>query len=361
MATKKGKEKATPKSTARRGTKRVLVAEPSSTAVKPSTKRIKRIIKVDEKEKAFPAKDTARFTNRYCEQMFPILAERNYNNEYLLLLPTRIAEFVEPQIERRQWDFLQRQPRQVNLSWVVEFYSNFHLPTLQSVYVRQKQVPIIEEAIQRALDLPPAPEGLDAFQEASLKRQTYQFDWDAVLRVIALPGSRWIYGYYRSRPKRISASTLTLAARVWAQIMSHYVFSSTHESSFTADMAVLLWCILIDQPLNLPRHIRNAMGHVQIAGNLPFPALVSDLVSAAGVSYRAGDTKAVLPRDDQYVPNGKYIRPPAATTSQPTEPVEDIPSSTPQAPTTNQLLHQILERLDQQERKAKLRERRNKR
>ena len=69
----------------------------------------------------------------------------------------------------------------------------------------------------------------------------------------------------------------------------------------------------------------------------------------------------MLPRDDQYVPNGKYLRLPAATISQPTEPVEDIPSSTPQAPTTAQLLHQILEKLDRQEQKAKLRERRNKR
>ncbi|XP_072079089.1 uncharacterized protein [Arachis hypogaea] len=142
--------------------------------------------------------------------------------------------------------------------------------------------------------------------------------------------------------------------------MSHYVFPSTHESSFTADMAVLLWCILTDQPLNLPRHIRNAMGHVQIADNLPFPALVSYLVSVAGVSFRAGDTKAMLPRDDQYVPNGKYIRPPPATTSHPTKLVADISSSTPQAPTTDQLLHQILKRLDRQEHKAKMRERRNK-
>ncbi|XP_057719545.1 uncharacterized protein LOC130933971 [Arachis stenosperma] len=41
------------------------------------------------------------------------------------------------------------------------------------------------------------------------------------------------------------------------------------------------------------------MEHVQITRNLPFSALVSDLVSAAKVSYRAGDTKAILPRDDQ--------------------------------------------------------------
>ncbi|KAL4371447.1 hypothetical protein AHAS_Ahas06G0166700 [Arachis hypogaea] len=137
------------------------------------------------------------------------------------------------------------------------------MPTLQSVYVRQKQVSISERAIQQALDLPPAPEGLDAFQKASSKCQRYQFDWDAILRVIALPGSTWIYGYHRSRPKSILASAPTLEARVWAQIMSHYVFPSTHESSFTADMAVLISCILTDQPLNLPRHIRQTMGHLQ--------------------------------------------------------------------------------------------------
>ncbi|QHO50001.1 uncharacterized protein DS421_1g18890 [Arachis hypogaea] len=239
-------------------------------------------------------------------------------------------------------------PQQGKEQKELEFYSNFHLPTLQSVYIRQKQVPITEEAIQRALDLPPAPEGLDAFQKAAIKRQAYTFDWDAILRVIAQPGSKWIFGYHRSRPKRSSASTLTLEAHVWAQIMSHYVFPSTHESSFTADMAVLLWCILTDQPLNLPRHIRNAMEHVQIVGNLPFPALVFDLISAAGVSYRAGDTKAILPRDDQYVPNGRYLRSQLATTSQSTEDAAAPP------PSTSQLLHQILKRLDQQEKKAKL-------
>ncbi|XP_057719581.1 uncharacterized protein LOC130934008 [Arachis stenosperma] len=62
-------------------------------------------------------------------------------------------------------------------------------------------------------------------------------------------------------------------------------------------------------------------------GNLPFPALVSDLVSAAGVSYKAGDTKAIIPRDDQYVPNEKYIRPPVATTSRTADPAGGIPSS----------------------------------
>ncbi|KAL4343849.1 hypothetical protein AHAS_Ahas11G0119500 [Arachis hypogaea] len=108
-------------------------------------------------------------------------------------------------------------------------------------------------------------------------------------------------------------------------------------------MAVLIWCILTEQPLNLPRHIRNAMGHVQIAGNLPFPALVSDLVSTAGVSSRSGDTKVMIPIADQYVPNGKYIRPPVPSANRPDDPSLDpppsstLPSSTPQAPSTHQM------------------------
>ncbi|KAL4371518.1 hypothetical protein AHAS_Ahas06G0173800 [Arachis hypogaea] len=70
----------------------------------------------------------------------------------------------------------------------------------------------------------------------------------------------------------------------------------------------------------------------------------------------------ILPRNDQYISNGKYIRPPAATTSQPPEPAKNIPSpSTSQAPPTNQLLHQILERLDRLDRQRKQRERHNKR
>ena len=130
MGTKKGKEKATDKTPARRGTKRAPAKAPPSTSIKPPTKRVKKIIKIDEAEKAFPSRDSTRFTNRYCEQMFPILVERNYNNENLLIVPTHFVDFVEPRIERRQWEFLRRQPQEANLSWVVEFYSNFYSATL---------------------------------------------------------------------------------------------------------------------------------------------------------------------------------------------------------------------------------------
>ncbi|KAL4371540.1 hypothetical protein AHAS_Ahas06G0176000 [Arachis hypogaea] len=62
----------------------------------------------------------------------------------------------------------------------------------------------------------------------------------------------------------------------------------------------------------------------------------------------------MLPRDDQYVPNRKYIRPTAAPTSRTEDPARDILSpSVSQAPSTNQLLRQILQRLDRKEHRNK--------
>ncbi|KAL4329343.1 hypothetical protein AHAS_Ahas13G0290600 [Arachis hypogaea] len=85
------------------------------------------------------------------------------------------------------------------------------------------------------------------------------------------------------------------------------------------------------------------MEHVHIPGNLSFPALVLDLVSIAGVFYRARNTKVMIPRAEQYVPNGKYIRLPVPSASRPartsldTPPPFTPPSSTPPAPPIHQM------------------------
>nr|XP_025652396.1 lysine-rich arabinogalactan protein 19-like [Arachis hypogaea] len=64
MATKRRKEKASEKPPAKRGTKRTPAKAPPSTSIKPLTKRVKRIIKVDEAEKAFLARDSTRNLRR---------------------------------------------------------------------------------------------------------------------------------------------------------------------------------------------------------------------------------------------------------------------------------------------------------
>ncbi|XP_072062072.1 uncharacterized protein [Arachis hypogaea] len=56
--------------------------------------------------------------------------ERNYHSEHLLAPPDHIIQYVMPRIERRQWKFLMQRPQEANLSWVVEFYTNYHSPSL---------------------------------------------------------------------------------------------------------------------------------------------------------------------------------------------------------------------------------------
>ncbi|KAL4276456.1 hypothetical protein AHAS_Ahas20G0209000 [Arachis hypogaea] len=124
---------------------------------------------------------------------------------------------------------------------------------------------------------------MDGYQEILRQRNEFQFDWDSILPVIAQPETCWTQGRPRLRPKGIDARILTVEAQTWAQILSHYVFPSTHKSSITADLAFIVWCILTEKPVNIPPLIRQAMGRVHAKGNLPFPALVSNLVVVAGV------------------------------------------------------------------------------
>ncbi|XP_057755856.1 uncharacterized protein LOC130975039 [Arachis stenosperma] len=124
-------------------------------------------------------------SRRYKEKMKVVhdkhIKRREFRpGELVLLYNTRLR--LMPGKLRSRWEGPYRVEK-------AEPYEVFHLshPSspkfIKSFYIRQKQVPITEEAIQRALDLPPAPEGLDAFQEVTFQRQTYKFDWDTVLRL----------------------------------------------------------------------------------------------------------------------------------------------------------------------------------
>ncbi|KAL4337262.1 hypothetical protein AHAS_Ahas12G0092600 [Arachis hypogaea] len=108
-----------------------------------------------------------------------------------------------------------RKPQKANLSWVVEFYTNYFSPSLQTIFMRRKQVPVFKKAIQEILVVPPVPDEIDGYQETLRQRDDfgYIFYWDAVRRVIAEPDAFWTQGHLRPRPKGILARFLTVEAR----------------------------------------------------------------------------------------------------------------------------------------------------
>ena len=143
MVIKKNKGKAPKKPTPNK-------AHQEQTA-KPLLKKTKGPIDVLEKDN--PPKDSNKFPNRYCELVYARMIERNYHPEPLLVLPAHLHPIVIPHIEQRQWRFLLRKQKEANLSWVVEFYSNFHSPLLTSIFVRRKQVSVTVKTIQEVLGI----------------------------------------------------------------------------------------------------------------------------------------------------------------------------------------------------------------
>ena len=109
------------------------------------------------------------------------------------------------------------------------------------------------------------------------------------------------------KPKCIDARFLTVEARAWTQILSHYVLPCTHKSSFMANLALLVWCVLTERPVNILPLVKQAMGQVHARGNLPFLALVSDLVATASIPWEDMDTKAIIPAKGNVVLINHYF------------------------------------------------------
>ncbi|XP_052116543.1 uncharacterized protein LOC127746658 [Arachis duranensis] len=66
----------------------------SSLGAKPLSKKVKAPAPIDDNEKSKRAKDSSRFTNRFCELVFPAMVERNYHAEHLLTPLDKVAPCV---------------------------------------------------------------------------------------------------------------------------------------------------------------------------------------------------------------------------------------------------------------------------
>ncbi|XP_016167305.1 ATP-dependent DNA helicase PIF1-like [Arachis ipaensis] len=94
------------------------------------------------------------------------------------------------------------------------------------------------------------------------------------------------------------------------------------------------------------------MGHVHAKGNLPFLALVTELVAAASVPRETKDRKAIIPVEGDVVPNGKYLKPPAEhkTLEIAAPSVNSTTSSTSQG-SSHQRLEDLHKKIDRYERR----------
>ncbi|XP_057735220.1 uncharacterized protein LOC130950678 [Arachis stenosperma] len=202
------------------------------------------------------------------------------------------------------------------------------------------------------------------------------FDWDAVRRTIAIdPDVPWAMGKSKETPRGIKVVYLNDEARLWQQILSKYVMPSTHESEVPAAMILLIWCVMEEKDLYLPRLIRKYMSRVHVRGTLAFPYLVTQMAGRVEVPWEPEDERPPIANCKKVIPHGKRFdpldyRPP---TTAPTEAATSLaalaaPPTSALSSTSQPVYHLVhchFERLDQMEHRNQRRyeqfERRNKR
>ncbi|KAL4344636.1 hypothetical protein AHAS_Ahas11G0198200 [Arachis hypogaea] len=93
------------------------------------------------------------------------------------------------------------------------------------------------------------------------------------------------------------------------------------------------------------------MGRIHAKGNLPFPALVTDLVAAAGVPRETKDRRAMILMDGDVVPNGRYLYPPVDTEDPNLVVPMSIPTTSTAPPKSSmQRIEDLHKKLDRYER-----------
>ncbi|QHO25185.1 uncharacterized protein DS421_12g378850 [Arachis hypogaea] len=341
-----------------------------------SSWREKNFTQQEKADQLLPANDPIKFANRYYELKYPAFANSiNLYLERTLKIPEALQQYTTEQIKQRGWFFLERTLTEVNASWVQEFYCNYYLTTLDAVNLRGKQILVNEEALEDILRLPAKSDQPDGYSKAEEDMRQMQFDWDAVKARTALdPTVPWEMGQDTTMPRGIKRAYLNDEARLWHQILSNYVMPSTHETEISAAMITLLWCVLEDKDLYLPRFIRHYMARVHVRGTLPFPYLVIQLGRRADVPREdaderppAADCRKIIPHSRNFLALGH--RPPPFTATDESAPPSTGPSSstaTPPTPATTtapppatepvyHLVHRLFRRLDQMERRNKQR------
>ncbi|XLR59838.1 hypothetical protein HN51_014201 [Arachis hypogaea] len=141
-----------------------------------------------------PTEDTSNFPNQYCEKQFvAFFQQKSLHFERVIKwnkIPSDLHTMVNENIESREWHFIEWELKEYNQDWAIEFYSNFYTPTLKTVYMRGKQIPITEAAIAEILRISQKLKGKCAYVNAMEdKNLPGILNWDRILKKISIPGS----------------------------------------------------------------------------------------------------------------------------------------------------------------------------
>ncbi|MED6223407.1 hypothetical protein PIB30_073671 [Stylosanthes scabra] len=168
-------------------------------------------------------------------------------------------DFMEDRLAGLGWMFMYNALEPINIILVRKFYSNFSSANQQTVFLRGKQIPITENAFNAFLGIttPPQSKEEDAYEKNLVRKNIGALDMGLVLPTIALPGMRW--DSYKPKSGRVDNAILTPQARGWQKMIVCNVQPLKHHTTFSMNMALLIYTLMEGGPIHLSRIVNNSI------------------------------------------------------------------------------------------------------
>ncbi|MED6173084.1 hypothetical protein PIB30_055983 [Stylosanthes scabra] len=185
-------------------------------------------------------------------------------------------------IQELGWGFMFGDLVRTNLSMVREFCANFSSATQNHVYLRGKKIPFTEAHIHGYLGIPGDAPDADVDDAFITLAKTYKKGEDvnmgAIYAEIGWPETNWADNPADNTiPNKINNSVLNAKATAWHKIIMANIDPKTHGTKFDLKHAFLIYVLITDGDVNLPRLMRDILlvcptkhpNHL-----LPFPVFI---------------------------------------------------------------------------------------
>ncbi|MED6139264.1 hypothetical protein PIB30_082205, partial [Stylosanthes scabra] len=207
------------------------------------------------KDDGFP---TERFESKIHYDNWKTMENRGIIHEHIIRFPDRESDFMDDRVEVHSWRFMYNAFPPINVTMVREFCGNFSVNHQTHVFLRGKRIPFSEDDVRHHLgihiDLPPLGENDDFKKIVGTKKQN-GLDMDMVFHVIGRQGTNWANNPTdnTTRRKKIDNAILNAEATTWHKLRMANIDLKTHGTMFDMDHAILIYLLMIEGVVNLPR------------------------------------------------------------------------------------------------------------
>ncbi|MED6207423.1 hypothetical protein PIB30_035719 [Stylosanthes scabra] len=249
---------------------------------------------------------------------------------------------------------------------VREFCANFSSARQDHVFLRGKRISFTEAHIHGYLGILGDALHADVDDTFVALAKSYENGDDmnmaAIYAEIGRPETNWVeHPAIHTIPNKIDNSVLDPRATAWHKIIMANIDPKTHGTKFDMKHALLIFVLMIEGDVNLPRIMRDVL-LVRPTKNprnlLPFAVFITRLANRYEVPKFPNDKFHTIRTLDMYLPYGDWIgeraRGPARQRRQPPPQAEPQPeifaaSSASAQPAMDRSYQQIMRHLERQE------------